>query len=128
MSSAPLTESVLITLRVMIANKNSTVVDAPIPGSVSKRLSVCSYRRQTVEDAAFCERLAPVNHALASVATVLWQSLVQSRVEIGNSLGRAEVSFIYPQVFELSVNRRGRAQLARSAQVTQRFFVSAPAV
>ena len=48
-------------------------------GFVSKRLSACSYRRQTVEDVAFCERLAPVHHALASVAAVLRQSPVCRR-------------------------------------------------
>jgi hypothetical protein len=41
----------------------------------SKRLSEYSHRRQTVEDAASCERLPSVYHALASVATVLRQSL-----------------------------------------------------
>ncbi len=31
---------------------------------------ICSYRRQTVEGVAVCISLRPVNHALASVATI----------------------------------------------------------
>ena len=38
---------------------------------------VCSYRRQTVGDSAFRGGLAPIAHALASVATVLRQSLAR---------------------------------------------------
>ena len=62
---------------------------SPVPGSVSKRLYVCGYRRQTVEDAALCERSAPVNHALASVATVLRQGLVVALMAVACSTASA---------------------------------------
>ena len=41
------------------------------PGSVLKRSTHCSHRRQTVENAASTGRLTPNQHALASVATAL---------------------------------------------------------
>ena len=43
--------------------------------TTTSRLSLCSHRRQTVGDAAFCGRLTPSAHRLATVATVLRQSL-----------------------------------------------------